>query len=105
MSNLWDEIEIDPTTQRPVLKHATGRVDPLVIVNPGSNPCVSVYGAGPDGATCATCAHLHVIHYSRRVYKCGERPLTGGAGTDHRKGWPACRLYSVVSPATHTPSH
>lgn len=67
--------------------------DRLVDTHPAGNPCVSVYGAGPEGATCKTCVHLLGIHRSKTYYKCRQRPITGGPGTDHRVNWPACSRY------------
>lgn len=48
------------------------------------------------GYKCANCAFL-IINESpagRRYYKCRHRGVTNGAGTDHRKGWDACKLYA-----------
>lgn len=75
-----------PPTQRPS-RH------PLVQTHPTGNPCVAVFGAGPEGARCATCTHLFAFEYSRVYYKCGLRPNTNGPGTDHRLRWPACAKY------------
>jgi hypothetical protein len=82
-----------------------GTRDPLVNTHPTGNPCVAVFGPGPAGATCAGCGHLHELQYSRLVFKCDRRPITGGAGTDHRLRWPACAKYEAGTPQTHYMSH
>lgn len=72
-----------------------GQRDPLVNARPRENPCLAVFGAGPVGVTCKTCTHLQRWHgeYRGTHIKCGLRPHSGGAGTDHRVGWPACKRY------------
>jgi hypothetical protein len=57
------------------------------------NPCVNIYGPGPDGATCKTCANLFYHQLSKRYYKCSLRGCTHGPGTDHRVSWPACSKF------------
>lgn len=58
------------------------------------NPCVAVYGPGPAGATCATCARLIHNDNPRRGYlKCTLRGVNRSERTDHRAGWPACGRY------------
>lgn len=59
------------------------------------NPCVRVYGRGPTGATCQTCARLERWdNPGRKVFlKCSLRQRTHGAASDHRDGWPACGRY------------
>lgn len=78
-----------------------GAHDPLVVTHPQGNPCVTVFGADARGRKCAGCRHLHEIVYSRTVFKCDLRPRTGGAGTDHRKRWPACARYEKGGPHRH----
>lgn len=63
---------------------------------PNPNPCVAVYGSGPEGRTCGTCQYLEVWEYARRYYKCTLRLNTHGAATDHRLGWDACGKYSPL---------
>ncbi len=98
MSNLWEEIPLDPVTQRPVLETAPRRRHNLLIdSHPDGNPCVKVFGAGPDGSKCTTCTHLfRLLGNAKPYYKCDLRPLTGGPGSDHRKRWPACARYAEV---------
>jgi hypothetical protein len=58
------------------------------------NPCISVYGPGPDGARCKTCAHLDGHPGAGRIYwKCLLRTYSHGPATDHRVNWPACGKY------------
>lgn len=75
-----------------ILRHRSPRLaDP--------NPCVRVYGPGPAGATCATCAGL--VHGGARDewLKCTLRGVTHGERTDHRAGWPACGRYRAKEAA------
>lgn len=56
-----------------------------------TNPCLLVYGPGPEGAICWDCEHLFRRGYHTRHYlKCDLRKETRGAGSDHRARWPAC---------------
>ena len=60
----------------------------------GVNPCLVVYGPGPEGAKCKTCVHCrYPLHQSGRFWKCDLRRLTHGRATDHRVTWPACGKY------------
>ena len=60
------------------------------------NPMVRKAGLGPDGVTCKDCRFLiEVYGNTKKYFKCGHRGITSGAGTDHRQGWDACRLYEV----------
>ena len=54
------------------------------------NPCVALYGPGPDGAKCRDCALLAGIRHDTTWYKCRLRKNTHGAATDHKVRWPAC---------------
>ena len=64
------------------------------------NPCISVYGPGPDGARCKTCAHLDSHPGAGRIYwKCLLRAYSHGPGTDHRVNWPACGKWEEVADA------
>jgi hypothetical protein len=61
------------------------------------NPCVRLYGPGPDGAKCKTCSRLHArTYYPHTYYKCGLRKDTACAATDHRVRWRACAKYEDV---------
>lgn len=49
-------------------------------------------GAGPEGQTCGTCAHLCCIAMSKRYWKCGRArgKWTHGRATDILVRSPAC---------------
>lgn len=62
----------------------------------GRNPCIALYGRGPEGAICGECVHLKRVRYHTRQYpKCGLRTETHGAGTDHRVKWPTCGRFEA----------
>lgn len=55
------------------------------------NPCIPVYGKGPDGTRCKHCKYLFGVQHSKTYYKCELRGKpTGGPATDHRVNWPSC---------------
>lgn len=67
---------------------------PLGRVQVSRNPCVDVYGPGPEEARCKTCALLlGVGGIPGSIRKCALRINTHGAKTDHRAGWLACAKY------------
>src|SRR5690606_18232630 len=57
------------------------------------NPCIAVFGQGPEGARCKTCEHLYVKQYAGRYFKCDLRRNSNGPATDHKANWPACGKY------------
>jgi len=58
------------------------------------NPCVHLYGRGPERKTCKTCKHLYAQGgTSKRYLKCDLRRSTRGPATDHYAGWDACARY------------
>lgn len=59
------------------------------------NPCIAVYGSGPDGAKCKTCSHLYCKSYGNRYYKCDLRKTSNGPATDHRVNFPSCGKYEL----------
>jgi hypothetical protein len=59
------------------------------------NPLVAIYGPGPEGAKCKTCASLTYHTCSKRYYKCTLRGITHGPKTDHLVNWPACAKYTL----------
>jgi hypothetical protein len=59
------------------------------------NPCVKLYGPGPEGAICKTCRHLGAHWTARKFYKCELRTFSRGPATDHRVRWPACGKYEA----------
>lgn len=69
--------------------------NPTGIDNP--NPCVRLYGLGPEGAKCRDCHLLWHFQQSRGWYKCslrkGKKGGLGGPATDHRVGWDACAKF------------
>jgi len=58
----------------------------------GIHPATRVPLLGSN--TCANCAHCVL---SDRWWKCDLVPITGGAGTDIRKSWPACIKFTIGS--------
>jgi hypothetical protein len=53
-----------------------------------------VFGKGPDGKLCKTCAHLIRTGYKSRTYiKCDLNKITKGEATDWRAGYDACGKY------------
>jgi len=60
-----------------------------------NNPCVKLYGLGPDGARCKTCT---LLFRRGQYFKCRLRNLTSGPGSDHRANWPACGKYVKKPP-------
>lgn len=57
------------------------------------NPCIAVFGAGPDGTRCKDCQHLRSKEGSKTFYKCALRTITNGPATDHKVNWPTCAKY------------
>lgn len=64
------------------------------------NPCVALYGPGPEGKRCRSCSLLLLRdNGNRRWYKCFYRRAgydvrkMGAASTDHRVSWNACGRY------------
>lgn len=83
MAPLISPEELDRITPK---RNDPGYVDP--------NPCVRLFGKGPEGATCKTCTHLVRMLYGHTVLKCDERgDLTHGPKTDQRSRWNACAKY------------
>lgn len=58
-----------------------------------SNPCIDVYGKGPEGTRCKTCVHLYAKSYANTYYKCGLRKNTNGPGSDHKVNFTTCGKY------------
>lgn len=60
-----------------------------------TNPCLTVYGPGPDNQKCEGCIHLRFPqhHSAKRYWKCDLRKLSHGSATDHKVSWPACGKY------------
>lgn len=62
---------------------------------PLANPLLPIFGPGPEGARCGSCAFLTANVGSRIYYKCRLRSTSGSASTDHRVRWPACGKYEA----------
>ncbi len=75
------------------LKLEFGKPIPKELLKKHANPCLRVYGKGPEGKTCKRCQHLFAVEHGHRYYKCDLRKLTKGPGSDHRVRWPACGRY------------
>ncbi len=61
-----------------------------------SNPCVALYGPGPENTKCKEC-RLFIRKAKSKVYfKCELRGNTNGAATDHRANWPTCKRFVAV---------
>jgi hypothetical protein len=59
-----------------------------------ANPCLLIYGPGPEGRHCRDCSHLYLRSRAGRYWKCDvRRGHDGGPVTDHRVGWPACAKF------------
>lgn len=58
-----------------------------------ANPCIALFGPGPDGACCRDCSHMRGVHMSKTYWKCDLRRNTHGSATDHRRSWPACARF------------
>lgn len=62
------------------------------------NPCVQLYGAGPESKTCRQCSQIAGIRgASKTFFKCKLRKATHGSGTDHKISWPACARFEQRS--------
>jgi hypothetical protein len=96
MSGLWGDQEPPalPAPERRIPIHDGKRLLRRVSKE---NPCLRVFGAGPDDKQCKTCAHLFYKEEDKRYYKCELRGDTNGPGTDHRVRWPACAKYEEAS--------
>lgn len=65
-------------------------------IDPSPNPCVDIYGLGPEGKQCKACSHMFSKRYDKVYWKCSLRKNTNGAGSDHRKSWPACAKFEPL---------
>ena len=59
-----------------------------------------IRGFGPAGAVCGGCAHLITMKRGGTYFKCDLSRVTGGAGSDWRKSWPACGAFVVGDQVT-----
>jgi hypothetical protein len=58
-----------------------------------ANPCVRLYGPGPENTRCKDCRQFFWHKMNRRYFKCALRGCTHGPATDHRANWPACKRF------------
>jgi len=90
-ASLWGDADL-PSVQQTGVKPT--RYNALKAVKLKENPCVALYGSGPEGALCKGCHHLRNVDYHGKVYhKCELRKATHGRATDHRPRWPVCARY------------
>ena len=66
------------------------------------NPCIDVYGPGPDGEKCKNCKHLYYKKYSGKYFKCDLRKNTNSPASDHRANFPSCSKFEKDQPG-HEP--
>ena len=84
---LFELSPITPASKSETVKDTKGRTV-------RHKPYAALIGHGPAGFCCATCAFLlRDEHHDKRFFKCGRVPVTRGAGSDIRKGDPACSRY------------
>lgn len=61
---------------------------------PKVNPCIAVFGPGPDGVKCGSCRFHYFKLLANKYPKCEKRGKeTGSAKTDHSSRYPACGIY------------
>lgn len=60
------------------------------------NPCVRLYGHGPEGKKCKECAELYAKQYAGKYFKCKVRG-DNGVKTDHRVRWNACAKFKPIT--------
>jgi hypothetical protein len=61
------------------------------------NPCIAVFGAGPEGTRCKDCTQLRCKSGSKKFFKCALRTITNGPATDHKVNWPSCAKFVQIS--------
>lgn len=87
---VWAETNI---TQEPDIPTLWGTDIPAIEKMPPVNPCVQVYGPGPEGKQCQDCRYLVGFCKGQVYYKCLLRRLTNSPASDHRVRWPACAKF------------
>jgi hypothetical protein len=77
-------------------------VEPEPAPEQSVNPCIDMYGKGPEGRICRDCVHLHGFQQSATWYKCEKRKWKAKSGKnqgtiypggDHRVRWPSCAKF------------
>lgn len=87
MTNLFGEQE--PSKMMP-LKNRSGSFN--------INPCIGVFGPGPDAFRCKSCKNLLARgNGAKNFYKCALRTITNGPATDHKANWPACGKFDKIA--------
>lgn len=97
MSPTYDELRIlnDAYTKKQPTADRTRTARRQALLDAGIHPATRAPLLDGDGETCGDCSHsLRVGHNSRSYWKCDLVGITRGAGTDIRKGWPACELFN-----------
>lgn len=61
-----------------------------IVADHEPNPCIALYGYGPQGEQCKTCALLFTHHVGSKYHKCSLRRFSHSEATDHRVRWSAC---------------
>ncbi len=67
--------------------------EPIKPDSTSPNPCVNLYGPGPDEAQCKDCTQIAGICKAKTYYKCRLRENTHGKATDHKLRWSACAKF------------
>ena len=67
--------------------------NPIIV---SDNPCVNMFGKGPENTTRAECVHLQGYRQAATWYKCDLRPKhKRGLSGDHKVRYPACKRYEI----------
>ncbi|WP_158993421.1 hypothetical protein [Mucilaginibacter sp. L196] len=87
MTNLFGEQELSKVLP---LKNRSGSFN--------INPCIAVFGAGPDNTRCKACKHLASKgNGAKNFFKCDLRTITNGPATDHKANWPTCSKFDKIA--------
>lgn len=105
ISKYWSLPRSGQGSQDEIIKAATPPYEPRCVLKvidvrkaiEGVNPCLALYGYGPDGKECRECSHMRYVQYSKKYWKCDLRENTHGAATDHRRRWPACGRFEQIA--------
>lgn len=86
-------LQTTPTPEQELWLSQQIQKQKLIRVPNRVNPCLAMYGKGPDDKRCKTCVHLVSFACAKKYYKCDLRKITHGRATDHLVNWPACSQY------------
>jgi hypothetical protein len=89
MSSLADFWSLPPSKQ----SQEMSRIEQLS--QKGRNPCILQFGEGPWDRECGECSHMYQNRHDKVYWKCSMRKHTNGAGSDHRRTWPACARFEL----------